>query len=203
VSGWSEETGSSLPELLVAGTLGLVALGMIAGGVLAPIAGMVRGSAPDERQIELDLAADVVARILRAARPGLDEAALVRAEAGAISVRVGDLHERGEVILELRDGALTVEWETAVDFIAAMPEGGLLVTGLDVDRSMFLFVTGQAEQDAILGDDSDPMAGATRAADVAVVTIVLHDASDTSHERNSVRTVRLRIRSPLAMERLT
>ncbi len=203
MSGRSDETGASLPELLVAGALGLVALGMIAGGVLAPLAGMVRGSAPDERQIELDLAADVVARILRAARPGLDEAALVRAEAGVISVRVGDLHERGEVILELRDGALTVEWETAVDFIAAMPEGGPLVTGLDADRSMFLFVTGQAEQDASLGDDSDPMAGATRAADVTVVTIVLHDASDAGHERSSVRTVRLRIRSPLAMGRST
>jgi len=183
------DDGSSLPELLVATGLTLVALSMLATTVLSPLAVVARSGVPDARRAELERAGDEVAATLRRARPGIGQGPLILVTAHRIEIRDGDLRTHAPTVLEFLDGALLLE---RTDGRAAR----VLVAGLDPAASRFV-IHGPDGQDISDG------AATTAQIDAAVVTVLLTEpsAADGSPGVRVVRTVRLPLRLPLALER--
>jgi len=225
------EDGSSLPELMLAAGLVVVALGMLGSTVVAPLSMMLRSAAPDVRQAELEVAADSVVRIVSLARPGLDRPAVLRAESDRLELRLGDLRQGQGVALVLRGDTLEVELldESSVGSSGvalypqvpspvALPMAGALVVGLDADLSSFTVRSAEGDDltgsehdgdsdgpDGTTGQDDAPSASSGPwVPDAAVVEVVLQDppSSDGQAGRTASRTVHLRIRSPLAVQEL-
>jgi hypothetical protein len=188
------DLGSTLPELLVAAGLTLLALSMLGGSLLAPLAAMGRSATPDQRQEELDRAGDEVVAIVRLARPGLHDGPLLAAGPDRIEVRFGTLGHASPVVIRFHGGTLRTEHpDGTVDRV--------LVSGLDADRSRFII------EDLESNDVSEVTEGPTRT-DAAVVTVVLvdPDASDgpaVVPGRRTERAVHLQLRLPLAARRIT
>jgi hypothetical protein len=185
----AHEDGSSLPELLVATGLTLVALSMLATTVLSPLAVLVRTGAPNARQAELERAGDEAAAALRLARPGIGQGPIVLAAAQRIEIRDGSLTIPSSTVLQFIDGALLIE----------RPDGRptrVLVSGLDPAASRFI-IHGPEGQDLSDASASSPPV------DAAVVTVRLSDseAPDGSTGGTVIRSVRLPFRLPLAMGR--
>jgi len=183
------DDGSSLPELLVATGLTLIALSMLTTTVLSPLAVLARSGAPDARQAELERAGDEVAAALRRARPGIGQGPLILATAHRIEIRDGHLRTHALTALEFLDGALLLE---RTDGQAAR----VLVSGLDPAASRFVIHGPE-------GQDLSDMPASTAQVDAAVVTVLLTEpsAADGSPGVRVVRTVRLPLRLPLALER--
>jgi len=187
------DLGSTLPELLVAAGLTLLALSMLGASLLAPLAAIGRSATPDQRQEEIDRAGDEVVAIVRRARPGLNEGPLLAAGPDRIAVRVGTLRHASPVVIRLDGGALRTEHPNGtVDRV--------LVSGLDADRSRFII------EDREGNDVSEATEGPARI-DAAVVTVVLvdTDASDRPTVvpgRRTERAVHLQLRLPLASRRI-
>lgn len=214
----ADESGSSLPELLLAAGLSVAALGMLATTVLGPLSTIAGWDAVDERQFELTSAADTVVTIVAMARPGLDGAAVVAATDDRIELRVGDLRRARTVVLRLADDQLRLE----------LPEGPVLgdasgvpgislaevverpiVDGIDTQRSGFVLrsvdgrilassATGTATGTAtgVEPDGGEPW-GLT---DVATIEISLSDPDSAGGRPGRVvaRSMHLRLRLPLA-----
>jgi len=183
------DDGSSLPELLVATGLTLIALSMLATTVLSPLAVVARSGVPDARRAELERAGDEVAATLRRARPGIGQGPLILATAHRIEIRDGDLRAQAPTVLEFLDGALLLE---RTDGRAAR----VLVAGLEPAASRFII-------HAPDGQDISEVAAPTAQIDAAVVTVLLTEpsAADGSPGVRVVRTVRLPLRLPLALGR--
>jgi len=183
------DDGSSLPELLVATGLTLLALSMLATTVLSPLAAVARSGVPDARRSELERAGEEVVATLRRARPGIEQGPLILATAHRIEVRDGNLRTHATTVLQFLDGALLLER-------TGDPEARVLVSGLDPAASRFV-IHGPDGQD--ISDVPAP----TAQIDAAVVTVRLTDpaGADGSPGGSVVRTVRLLLRLPLALGR--
>jgi len=193
------DDGSTLTEVLLAAGLLAVALGMLGGSVLAPLATMMRPVPVDDRQVALELAGDTVVRLVLSARPGLDAPAILSAAPDRLELRVGDLREARRVVLVLRDGTLAVElpdgplasgWEGVSGAVQPVPgtEAGIVIGGIGTAASAFVVRA------------SDGTDATTGPAVAAVVELTLEDPSapDGSPGRRAERTVHLRLHNPLS-----
>lgn len=144
--GSERQAGSTVTELLVAATLTLVAVGMVANDVIPTLRHLTSDVEPDRRGVELMTVADVIARAVRAARPEAARPAILGDER-ALDLAMGD----GTGLLITVDGGV-------VTIAASDPSGrpappgyplGRLVDGLDVERSRFELIdrVGEAPRD--------------------------------------------------------
>ena len=199
--------GSSLPELLLAASLVLVVLNMLGGSVLAPIAAMLRAGAVDERQVELDQAAETAVRIIGAARAGIGSPAVSAADRHRVELLIGDARSTRTVALVLHDGALVVEIEGALTgdplempttVSAVIPPPGPLVDGLDMQRSQFNVQSAdELRSDVVAGVGT---VEGVALADIVHIEVILHDrpAEDGMLGISVSRSAHLRLRLPLA-----
>jgi hypothetical protein len=207
----STDAGSTLPEVVLAAGLLVVALGMLGGTVLVPLAALARTATIDDRQVALELAGDTVVRIALSARPGLEASPVLSAERDRIVLRVGDLREARTVVLLLREGSLTVEIpDGPLDPTPAStpsspspvpgPAAGVVISGIDSDASSFT-VRSSEGIDLTFGPSAGGTAGVLGSPlDVAHVQLILVDPidQDGSPGRRVERNVHLRLRLPLA-----
>jgi hypothetical protein len=128
-----DEAGGSLPELLVAGALILVALGMVAGTVIAPMDALSRVGAADEVHVRLENAADTASRIVRASRATIDGPPVISTGPQALHLRTGDPALAETTLLVLEDGRLTAHVLGAGSASSVDPL--VIVEGLDMGRS--------------------------------------------------------------------
>jgi len=181
----ADESGATLPELAVAGVLMLTAIAMAGGTVLAPLRALERIAAVDEEAAELGNALDSVARIVRAARPDIDGPAVIDRHQSlgttTLQLRVTGGGASGVVTLALDGQELHL---TASEGVPAL-HAGLLVTGLDAERSRIDVLTAK-------GSEVD----ASRLHDVSAVRVLLHRGG---HEVS--RTIHLRAVRPLGTVR--
>lgn len=168
------EEGSSIVEVLVAATLTIVAVAMLAGDALPALRVLERSAQPDLRRTELMNAGEVVARAVRAARPEVSRPA-VEGDEQRLSIALGS---GATLDLTFDAGTLALSVDGAHTGTAPFPTG-VLVEGLDPDRSRFSLV-----------DTEGAVAG--EATPIAAVTVVLADGED-----EVVRVVGLRMRSHL------
>ncbi len=154
-----DQGGSSLPELLVAAGLGVVALAVLATGLLGPVRSLELATRPDPRADQLDLARLELQRILRAARPGLDAPALRALDEHVLEARLGDLSRAEMVRITLADHALLIVDGTGTR-VVPLPR-------VDLSRSHLRPIT-------IEGVAVDP----TRPDDAVAVHVVLHVHAD-------------------------
>jgi len=184
------DDASSLPELLVAATLTLVAIGMLGSTVLGPLAVIARSGTVDLRQLELEWAADRAINQLSLARPALTGPALLEAGPARIELREGDLRVARTVAVVLHSGRLTIDSD-------------VLVEGLDLERSHFTFRSAAGvELTTPVASQSGSAADGADRADIAVIEVTLADPpeDDGAAGRTVTRTVGLRLRLPLAAQ---
>lgn len=128
------EDGSSLVELLVAATLGVLALGILLGGAVAPLQRVAALSTPDADARALDGAGEVFTRVVRAARTGLDDHAIERLTDEELIVRIVDGSTRSRVRLALDGGSFTVTLVGSDVAPSSLPNG-TIVEELERDGS--------------------------------------------------------------------
>ena len=129
------QDGSTLTELLVAATITLLAIGMVAGSLLPSLRSLTLSVEQDRRAPQLDLAADVFARTVRAARPSLTEPAVRLESDTTLLVRLGpgpdDVLELalvpGRLELRVADDVNDGRFPSAVDLDGFAPDGGRFV----------------------------------------------------------------------------
>jgi len=131
----SDQSGTSLPELLVAGSLSLVALGMVVATVVAPLHAVSQTGTVDEGRARLDLASEQVVKIVRGAHPTLEGPALVAVGPDQLTLRIGGIGAHRTTTLALRDRSLTVETTGAAHSQPQTVPDGVLIDGLDPERS--------------------------------------------------------------------
>jgi hypothetical protein len=134
----SGEEGSTLPEVMVAGAITLVALTMVGGTVLAPLGVLGRVAEPDLVARELDAAADAVVRIVRAARPGPDGPAVAPDPDGIVVRLAGESGDLAVRIVIIDDRLLAVI-EGSGELPLAFAHGPL-AAGLDGESSVLAVV---------------------------------------------------------------
>ncbi len=170
------DDGSTVVELLVAATLTILVAGLLASDVLPALGALERTAEPDARRIELASAAEVVARAVRAARPGVAHPSVALNEAGVTLA----LERGARLDILLADGSLVVEPAHSPGPEAPSPTG-ILIDGLDMSRSRI----------ALLDRDGVETVDAGR---MAAVLVVLVDG-ESDHE--VVQVVALRLGSHL------
>ena len=170
----AKDDGSGVVEMLVAATLTIIAVAMLAGDALPALRMLERAAQPDLRRVELVNTGEVVARAVRAARPDVTRAA-VEGNDRRLTIGLGS-GSTLEITLDAGRLVLSVDGEPAAS--APFPTG-VLVDGLDPDRSRF----------ALLDRDGEVTDEAARVAAVAVLL------ADGEHE--VIRVVALRMRSHL------
>lgn len=168
------EDGSTVVELLVAAGVSLLALGMVLDSAIPAMRALNDTAQEDHRRIELETAGDIVARTIRAARPD----ALRPAVSGDDRTLVLSLGAGRTARIALDVGDLTLHVQGDPTGALRLP-GGLMVDGLDMERSAF----------ALLDADGAPTDG-TRP--LAVVIVTLSKAEETV-----VRAVAPRLRTHL------
>lgn len=166
----ASQDGSSVVELLVAATLTVIAVALLAGDGLSAARLLESTAEPDLRELELVAAGEVVARAIRAARPGADRPP-VSGEERRLSIVLGP---RTALSLVLEDGTLSLSIDGEHPGSASFPTG-VLVAGLDLERSGFVVLD---PEDALTAEVSAP----------AAVAAILADG-----EHEVVRVVRPRI----------
>lgn len=177
-----DEDGSSLPELLVAASLGVVALTVLATGLLGPVRSLELATRPDPRADQLELVRLELQRIVRAARPGLDEPAVLALDVDVLQFRIGDLTRADVVRLTLDHVGLIIEDGTGTRVVP--------VTGLDLSRSHLRPITSD-------GATVDPL----HPSDAVAVHAVLYVRADEAvsapepSERHSVQRPRGELRA--------
>jgi hypothetical protein len=122
-----DEDGSSLPELLVAAGLGVIALAVLGTGMLGPLRSLEIASRTDPRAEHLEVVRLELQRIVRAARPGLDEPAAQLTGANEVELRIGDLSHADVMRIALADDGLLIDADGVLRHVP--------VQGLDVSRS--------------------------------------------------------------------
>lgn len=128
------EDGSTLVETVLAASLTLVAVGMLVGNVLVPLATLEERLTPDGRVGELHAAADGFARIVRAARSSSAGGPVIRSGSHELVLTVGP--DGAELAASIVDGALLVSPSDVTSGGAPLP-AGRLVHGIDVAQSAF------------------------------------------------------------------
>lgn len=131
------EAGSTVVELLIAATLTVVAVSVLAGDALPALRVMTEVAGPQARRVELEAAGDVVARVVRAARPDVTRP-VIDGDTHRLSVALGR-HRTATV--ELDAGALRIAVE---DPDAATFPSGVVLEGLDMERSGFTLLGPEA-----------------------------------------------------------
>jgi len=179
------DDGSTLPELMVAGAITLVALTMVGGTVIAPLGALGHVAEPDSVEVELQAAADAVARIVRAARPGPSGAAVAQDD-GAIVVRLAG--RTGDIVVRVAivDGELLAAVEGSGgsdDEMRLVLPRGPLASGLDADRSAL---------EVIAVPHAIPDAQRWTGADAQAVVVRLHAAGRETMRIEHVRGDRWR-----------
>jgi hypothetical protein len=175
----TEQEGSSLVELLVASFVTVLAASIVASAVLGPLRLLTDVVAPDEDAAALDSAAEVVARVVRSARPSARSLPVVAASEQEVVVRLEHDGEERLVRLSLDGGTLTL----AAIGIPGPPPGlpeGVLIDGLEADSSRILLFG----DDGALLDPIDPQR-------IRAVGIVLERSA-----RTATRVVSLRVHEP-------
>ena len=142
----SDESASSVVEMLVAGALAVTALGVLLGNVVVPLAHLARAHDPDMESIELRTAGEEVARLVRAARPGILGPAVVSDGENAVLIRVVDAGRAEHVRIALVADALELERRDAEGVPIAASRRSL-VSGL-VPGEGHLFVRHDPSTDA-------------------------------------------------------
>lgn len=168
------EGGSTIVELLVAAGVSLLALGMVMDSAIPAMRALEVNAQRDDRRIELETAGDIVARTIRAARPEALRAAIVGDDRTLILALGAGRTAR----LQLEAGDLTLAVEGDPTRRLRLPEG-LLVGGLDMERSSFALVDAP--------EDSSPVTGPPGA---IVITL-------TDDDITVVRVTAMRLRTHL------
>lgn len=171
----SDESGSSVVEMLVAAGLTVTALGVLLGNVVVPLEHLARAHEPDMPSIELRAAGEEVARLIRAARPGIVGPAVVADGEHALVVRVVEAGRVEHVHLALVADALEVE---------RRDEDGVLVPG-----SRRTLVSGLVPHAGRLVVHHDPASVATGRAEVAAVELQLVGAGASLERTTAVRVM--------------
>lgn len=175
----SDQSGSTLPEMAVAGLLLLTALAMAGGTVLAPLSALERVAPILAEQRQMDDALASAALVVRAARPALDGPAILGFESAgtstALHLRVVGSDGGGVATLGLAGAELHL---LATDAAEQFPTG-ILIDGLDVGLSSIEVLT-----------SSGAPGGASALHDVAAVRVVLHRDGLVASRTVHLRTVR-------------
>lgn len=140
------EGGSTIVELLVAAGVSLLALGMALNGSIPAMRALEVNAQRDDRRMELETAGDIVARTIRAARPEALRPAIVRDDRTLIL----SLGSGRTARLQLEAGDLTLEVEGDPARRLRLPEG-LLVGGLDMERSSFVLLDAPEDSSDVMG----------------------------------------------------
>jgi hypothetical protein len=180
-----DQSGSTLPELAIAGLLMLTAIAMAGGTVLAPLGALERLAPIDVDGRRLDIALDTVALVVRAARPALEGPPVVEFEdvgsGTTLRLRVAGSGDDDAATLILSGSELRLIATAGADRF----ETGTLVDGLDVSRSRI----------EVISSSGAPV-GASAVHEIAAVRVVLHRDG-----REAARTVHLRTVRPLGTVR--
>lgn len=168
------EQGSTLVEMLLAAAMGLLALGMVGGGAIPALRALEDLTYTDHRRVEVETAGEIVARVLRAARPDAMRPA-VSGDDRTLIVALG-AGRTGSIVLDA--GTLTLGVDGDPSGSLGFPVG-ILLEGLDMEGSAF----------ALLGDDGEE---ALSTGPAALVVISLSDGGTTF-----VRAVAPRLRTHL------
>lgn len=137
-----DEDGSSLPELVVASLVTLIAAAAALSVTAGPVRQLSEVAQPDPRRAEVEAAADLLARVVRSARSGLDMPAIRAAGPSMLTVQIGPASERSRVTAILEGASLLVRTDseasegasqdvlTVLDGVAT---GGVLFELLDAE----------------------------------------------------------------------
>ena len=131
----SDESGSTLVELVTAAGLLLLTVGLVVPNVVVPLGRLNADLEVDVHRVRLEGAADTFARAVRAARPTVREPA-VEVTPTTLDVRLSTADGPATVTFELVDGVLRLLPTGGSERPAALPEG-VLVAGLDAAASHF------------------------------------------------------------------
>ena len=127
------DAGSSLPELLAAASLVMVALSLLGSSLLPTLGALGTVAEVDPVAHELDIAADTIVRLVRSARRGPDGPA-ASGVSGGVALRVPADDEDVTVTVRVVDGSVRLSGgptgDLTWDEVIARP-GGVLVGGLD------------------------------------------------------------------------
>lgn len=131
----SDESGSTLVELVTAAGLLLLTIGLVVPNVVVPLGRLTADLEVDVHRVRLEGAADTFARAVRAARPTVREPAL-QVTPTTLDVRLHTADGPATVTFELADGVLRLLPTGGSERPATLPEG-VLVDGLDTAASHF------------------------------------------------------------------
>ena len=138
-----------MPELVVASMLTVVVAALTLSALVGPIETMRRATLPDERLAEVEAAAEVLARTVRAARPGLHEHGVLSIDRQRILLRVGTPTRARTIVVELADDHLVMR---TGDDVGAADDVRILVRDVAPDG----FVIGALDPTGQVVDDADP-----------------------------------------------
>ena len=145
----SRDAGSTLVEMLVASTLGLIALGILGTSVVPSLTTLARTGASDEDMATLDAFAGMLVRRIASARSGPADPA-VALEGDRILLRVVTRDGPSQFVVALNAGVLTVD-ESDGPSESGGSVAGTRIEGLDhPSRIELLDPTGAATDDASL-----------------------------------------------------
>lgn len=172
-AGSRDAEGSTVVEMLLAAVLTMIAFALLTTDAVPAIRALEAAGQPDRRRVELIEAAEVVARAVRAARPvGMMPA--VGGDARHLNIGAGP---EGALRFTLEGGALILDVHAANRGSSAFPTG-ILVAGLDMERSGFWFI--ESDTTGTVGESP--------------IAVVIHLADGSS---DIVRVATLRLRDPL------
>ena len=173
------DEAATLPELLVAAALVLVTLAMVGSSVLPALVTLDRSTAPDDVLVELERAADTVARVVRAARPG-PEGEAVAIEDGTLIVHLTVDSPPRLARIVLAEGTLSLTLEGDEGPGPVFPTGPI-TTGLDDESALTILRSPEGD-----GAVDGVMNGAPAGQGVAVAIELVAEG------RQVARVVRLR-----------
>lgn len=179
------EEGSTLPELVVASSLTLVAVAAALSAAAGPLHRWTTFTADDVRRAEVEAAADTLARLVRSARPDLGSPAILEVRSDGLILRVGPPSDGARVSVTVEEGALvsrSVPESVAVD---PLPER-LLLDGVEDGDVHFAALGADGSTVGMAGlPGSDPTVAVSIALEVdghrATRVVALRDRS--VHER--------------------
>jgi len=152
------DAGGSLPELLLAGVLAVLVLGIATNLVAGPVRALHGLLEPQHVVMDITQAGWELGSVAAGARAGLRERAVLVAQHDAIIFRVERGGEGGLRALVLVDGTLRSIDDQELLGAALLDsallqeaDGRVIVTSLDADRSRFEYV--DANGVAVTGDD--------------------------------------------------
>lgn len=163
----ARQEGAVLTELVVAVSLTILVGAVTMAAVVGPLVRLQQELALDAHRIQVETAADVVARVLRAARPGLDGPALREVSAHGLSVSVGGPDSTATVHIASSGAALLLTRSGTPGDAPDVPEG-VLLEPLDPDGIAIRFIG--ADGHVLAPGSTDPVGVILTLASQGVVT---------------------------------